>query len=345
MNLRFYFLFFALYLSFSSLFAQNFILENAVSLYNNGEFDAAKNQIERAAMHPRFKLFPKTWYYYFSIHKELKNYDKLRYATLQMMELSKNDTYYIKFKDYLKTEVEVFINEPDNVIYNITDYFYLLTVFEFLEDIESTEEFNKIIADYYYNEGMYDSSLHYYSKKATTKKIQFNNYIGQLNTLSIQRNFDLYNKVMIEARTNFPNDTRFTYFEIDRLISKKLYFKAKSEIESLFLVDSTSAQLYVKYGKVNQLLNRKEESLKAYKKAYKIDSNSFAANFGLGMIYKEQVTRSSSDSTVNNARKYLEKAEQLAPKSLDVLKPLEEFYLDIRDIPNYTRVRKSINGL
>lgn len=345
MNARYLLIISFICITYFHSYAQSFIISNAVNLYDSGNMEAAKNQIERAAMHPRYKLFPKTWYYYYLINKELSNQECLIKATNSMMELSKDAPYYIKFKHYVEGETEIFTNHPEDVAYNINDYFYLLSIFEFLEDEDSKDKFNLMVADYYYSERLYDSSLVYYGKKATSREIQFKNYLGQLNVFSTRRNLSLYEETMGKAKADFPNESKFIYFEIDRLISRKLYFKAKSKIETSLIEDPNSAKLCVRLGEVYDLLNRTIESAEAYMKAYNLDPESFAANLRLGVIYKEQVTRSSSDSVANIAKKHLEKAEQLSPKNIDVLKPLEELYLDLRDIPNYTRVSEIINSL
>lgn len=329
----------------SNSLSQNFIIDNSVYQFEAGNYQVAQEQIERAAVHPRFELFPKTWYYYYKINEQLANYDKMTLAVSRMVGMPEDDSFYLKFKSDIVESKKQIWSQIESGASTSSEYLCLIAILEMQEDMIMLESVNLLLANHFLGKEELDSALTYFSKDANQREIRIKNYVGMLRVLDKKGDSTGFNDIVSQAKNEFPNDPEILYFQINQFIERKLYFRAKSVINAEIDINPIDAGLYIKLGEVDELLNLENEAIIAYRKAYGLDGNSLITNFKLGSYYKNKIIAGTADSIKENAQLYLEQAERIAPTDLDVLEALEEFYLEIRDVDNYSRVRNVIRSL
>ncbi len=143
-------------------------------------------------------------------------------------------------------------------------------------------------------------------------------------------------------------DPTYIRFIINDYLNKKDYTSARNAINEAITADPNNAEYYVVLGVIYENESNRAEAQKAYKKAIELNGESEFANFYYGKSLcddaYEASDKSPSDTNqltdyFNNSIKplfeeaaiYLEKANQINPDNLDVLRYLENVYYNLKD--------------
>ena len=196
-----------------------------------------------------------------------------------------------------------------------------------------------------------EASLKYQEKGGKSPDI----YLILFQIYSQKNDMDKALATAKEARAKFPQNEDFAKNELNVYLTTKQYDAAKAMMEKQ-IVKTPSADNYYLLGELNRELKNKEEALKAYQEALKIDANHFDSNAAMAEMTYAEVgeVRTQRDATKDAAKRqqlyqkierelkesvpYWERLEAIKPNEENVLYGLQSIYndLSVYDEAKYT---------
>lgn len=332
-------------------YTQDLTLQNAVALYQLGQYEEAKAQIAegRSSINDAGGQY---WYYYFLIHEKLLNDSssmvEMTRALENILELGPENEYYNKLpemilglRNEINDEISVTIGE-EKILY----LHHLLGLKQFNK--ESTSEVLTSIGNLYIDLNQPDSSFRYFNQvsKDESEQVKIEVLLGKLKAYNALNDDDSFGQLLDSAVLAFPNNSALMLAKTDLLIEDGLFLRAKGELNSLITQQPDNPTLYIKLGEVNEMMNLMEEAITDYEKAHSLSPMSFDINFKLAVYHKARLNYASgSNDNILKVKELFENAEILEPGNVDLLREMEDFFLNIRDVENYNRVRFKLRSL
>lgn len=350
---------FLILVSFQYANGQTYRIQNAKRFLEAGDLDSANYHIQYAMKHSRTSQYAKTWHCYFMINK----------GYLNLSTISSNDS-----ASYLN---ELFVAFEKCRTYDETDEFtsairpHMVSICEDFKkraatyhEIHRVHSYTKIqelyvqclkalgmlpkkesfeLAEAHQDLRNYEDALKHYRYCIDQKYDTEHAYIESINVLFEMNEPDRADELYVEAITAFPLSTKLIFIEIGQLISKKLFFKARTRILEALNVNGPNADLYLLLGQVNDELGLDEDAIDAYSKAGKSASANFDICLKVGMFFLEKGNDTNNSELYANAKIYLEKSESINAQDTTLLLSLRDLYLKSGDIPNYERINKKLD--
>jgi len=292
-------------------FAQNDAVTSAFLYNKDGEYDKAKEEIDRAILHEKTKDKAKTWYFRGLIYENLMNSPNPKFKNLDpeaakktyesfntAVSLSKKgDEYHDNSQAKISLLWGTFLNDgiakyqqkkyPESLVSygmaqvispnDTTAYVYALYSAEALSDYENCRIFtNKLVSMGRKSPEMY-ISLSRQAKNAGRKDSALSHIVA--------------------ARVQYPQNKSLALEELQLYFDMGKGKEIKSKLEETVKMDSSNASLFAILGNMydqeaadvkSPAKDReisKQKALNAYKKALKLDPNNLESNFNLGVYY------------------------------------------------------------
>ncbi len=339
---------------FSSLFSssQNLFLENAVALYQLGQYDQAKDQIVKS-INKSEEGNGQVWYYYYLIHEKMdsdpSSTSEMVTALHNIRNIGEEGNYFDQLPEMvhnLENEIDKRISVASDSEEKIRHLKDLLILNQFKD--EPLSEVLIRIGELFIEFNSPDSSFKYLDQAIYEgdQSIKVLAILGKLKAYNAMNDDEQFNNLLDSAMRVYPGNTDLLLAKTELLIADGLLFKAKVELNDLLKNQPNNHNLYIKLGEINESLNLIEEAMEEYGKAHDISPTSFDVNFKLAVYHKEKLSYGEgTESEILGVRQLLENAEKLEAENVDLLKEMEDFYLNIRDVENYNRVRFKLRSL
>ncbi|POY34843.1 hypothetical protein C3K47_17980 [Solitalea longa] len=358
--------------------AQNSEVDNAEKMMLLGQLDQAKASIDKAALHPKTGIQPKTYllkgkiYGAIALDTAKKNLD---YDPTQIAYESLNKAKELDTKKQLdETELKngyfnVYASAYNKGIAanNKEDYQTALKEFKFASEVNPQD------TSLYLNIGiMAEKVKDNASAKASYQKLADMNYnkepyvYHQLAELyKAEGNKEAVVATLDKGRKIFPSDNTLMIDEINFYLGEGKSDVIVDKLNKAIEADPNNKTLYFTLGVTYENAKKPEDAKAAYKKALQVDPNYFDANYNLGALYyneaaeiikkanmlpankvKEYDTeRAKFQAKANEALPYLEKAYEINPKDRNVIISLKEVYARTNQKQKYDKVDAALKAL
>lgn len=184
-------------------------------------------------------------------------------------------------------------------------------------------------------------------------------YLNHVNILLKDSMNEKAVAVLKKGREKYPSDKGLLNAEINYYIAAGKNQEAIQSLNQAIEHDPENALLYAIAGTVYEGLKENDKAIENYKKAIELDPENFDANFNLGALYfntgaelnneaneygiKEQdkynATIKKANDSFKMAMPYLEKANQINPKDVSVVKPLLKVYATVNETEKYKALK------
>lgn len=153
--------------------------------------------------------------------------------------------------------------------------------------------------------------------------------------------------VIVRGKAVFPKNEDLLLNELNTYLNKSDYQKIAEVIPALleFIPDNINLNYIAAFafdvtGKISQAEN-------FYKKVIRLDQNNYDATYSLGLLYFKLYTDSSTDkeNLFAMANLYLNKAYEINPNAINVLKSLTLLYTKSNDKIKLEQINKKLNQL
>ena len=295
----------------TSLLAQNDAVTNAFLYNKDGEYDKAKAEIDRAALHEKTRDKAKTWYFRGMIYENImasKN-EKLRekapdagkqayesYKTVLQLS-KKGDEYYDQASAKIQLLWSSFLNEGI-ARYQEKKYAESILPYELAQAIKPADTTAFLYALYSAEAlGNYEQSKYYIRNLIRLGRVSPEFFLSMSRQASKAGKKDSALAHVTEGRTYFPQNQGLALEELQLYFETGRGKEAKSKLEEAVKMDSTNAQLFAILGNMydqeaadakrpkNERDAAKQKAISAYKKALKIAPDNFESNFNMGVYY------------------------------------------------------------
>ncbi len=162
-----------------------------------------------------------------------------------------------------------------------------------------------------------------------------------------------------EGREKYPADKNLLNREINHFVEKGMNQEAMQSLNQAIEKSPNNPVLHALVGSVYEGLKEKDKAVASYKKAIELDPKNFDANFNLGALYfnegaewnnkaneygfketaKIDEANKAAETAFMNATPYLEKANELNPEDVSVVKPLLKVYAMTGEEDKYSALK------
>ena len=375
-----------------------------LSLWKEGKLAEAKEMADVTIAGEKTSTDGKAWYYRGLVYASLDTTSNDSYKSLATEPLKTAIESFIKADQLGKAGAEYFINDPGNPMpivksqqLEMLSNYYLNQGINFIQQdepnydasiaaLEKTIDFSEKTMKTYSNDTLayyvlalaaqnaekYDKAIEasekYLAKGGKSKDayiLLYQIYNGP------KENKEKALEVVREAKVKLPNNSDFPRLEIGLLIDLNRVGEAKTGLEAAVAKEPNDKILRFYLGYANASLKNKDEAIKQYQEALRIDPNYFEAQYYMSQLFLADVDAVSKEinnlgiSAADDKKKrelfqkrvklceeaipYLEKTEKMkAPDrdtQIDVLEKLSMMYYYIADDAKEKVVRQKLKQL
>jgi clan AA aspartic protease (TIGR02281 family) len=306
-------------------FAQNDAVTSAFLYNKDGEYDKAKDEIDKAVLHEKTKEKAKTWYFRGMIYENILNSKNAKFTSLAPDAAKQTYDSYTKaislsskgdeYHDNSVAKVDLlwgtFLND------GIAKYQAGVAKLKEEKKEEAVKQFQESIASYeisqlikptdttafVYTLYSAESMADYEKVRQVTYKLVSMGRKSPEMFISLSRqakNADKKDSALahvVAGRAFYPNNKSLALEELQLYFDLGKGNQAKSKLEETVKLDSTNAALFAILGNLydteaadvkrpaKERDASKQQALAAYKKALKLDSNNLESSFNLGVYY------------------------------------------------------------
>ena len=196
--------------------------------------------------------------------------------------------------------------------------------------------------------GYTEKAINYYSYLITDKKRTFPDYYLALSNLyEQQRNSSRALAVIQEGRISFPSNRDLLFKEINTYADNGAFETVSKLVdEALEYMPDNSNLLYLA-GFSHEMIGKTKQSEEYYKKIIALELNNFEGNYALGLLYLNLFIKSEhkNKDLINDSRKYLTRAGEVNPNSVNVLKSLAILYQLTANSVELQRVKNKLSQI
>lgn len=336
---------------------QSFVLQNAKNAYSGGNLEVAITEIDKATRHPQTKDWAVTWYYSYLIHKDLATrgsldilgdedvYGAIENAISMCLKLDENREYYDAIMNSFGEIVGQLQKEADS-FQSSKRHQNALEASEYVLAIASAAQMAK--DSFYFN-----CAVHAFKARALAKAVTYYDHCIQakykleasfLGKIKCYKRMDDYQgtlRTAKEAHEALPQSEQILELLINVLIARELFFSAEEILSNAIVKIPSSATVYYLRGLVVTRMSQENRAILDFQMVLRLDPRHLGANYQLGKLYLERGKTTGIVGNFEKAKPLLEKVEELGGKDDKYLATLEDLYLQIHDLANYQRIRKS----
>jgi tetratricopeptide (TPR) repeat protein len=160
---------------------------------------------------------------------------------------------------------------------------------------------------------------------------QAGNPTEQLNTL-------------VDGLDIFPNDKDILFQTINIYADNGSYDAVVPLIDVAIKLDPENIKLNYLAGYAYEITGNRKLAAQYYETVIKLDDNNYNGNYELGLLFlRDYINNTSNVENFNQAEKYLLKANEIDPNSINALKSLAVLYEKSADTIQYERVKNQLN--
>lgn len=149
---------------------------------------------------------------------------------------------------------------------------------------------------------------------------------------------------LLNGRDYFPEDKNILFQVINIYAGNGSYDAVIPLIDEAYKLEPESIELNYLAGYANEVTGNRKLAEHFYKIVINLDDNNYNANYELGLLYlKNFVNDPANDQNLELAEKYLLKANEIDPNSVNALKSLAVLFQKSGDTLQYERVRNQLN--
>jgi len=292
-------------------FAQNDAVTSAFLYNKDGEYDKAKEEIDKASQHEKTKEKAKTWYFRGMIYENILNSKNAKFTALAPDAAKQTYDSYSKaislssrgdeYHDNSVAKVDLlwgtFLN--DGIAkYQKKEYNESIASYEISQLIKPADT-TAYLYTLYSAEALND----YEKVRSTTYKLVSMGRKSPEMFISLSRQAKTANKKdsalahVVSGRAIYPNNKSLALEELQLYFDMGKGNEAKSKLEETVKLDSTNAALFSILGNLydqeaadvkrpaKERDASKQQALTAYKKALKLDPNNLESSFNLGVYH------------------------------------------------------------
>lgn len=184
----------------------------------------------------------------------------------------------------------------------------------------------------------------------------YNEYIensGSTNAEDVLILADLYNtagnqnerlSVLLSGSDSFPDNKDILFQIINIYAENGSYDAVVPLIEHAIHLEPENVELNYLAGYAYEVTGNRKSAEQYYKTTLELDDNSYNANFELGLLYLRDFVRDTADFEKQElAEKYLLKANEIDPNSVNALRSLAVLFDKSGDTIQYERVSNQLN--
>lgn len=328
----------------SALIAQNSERTNAFMFNKNGQYDKARESVDKAINHERTMNDPRTWMYRGIIYLNIvfsedfagldaQALEKSLESFVKVMELDPTDRNKQKSEiipridvigqQYFSKAVELF-NES-NFSLAAVDFKKAFDVAKIIDKVDTLALLNAGLASV--RGEMFEQALTYY---AMLQEIGFDEPDLYRNIAASYRGLENNEKMMetIErGRKKFPKDTGIILEEINAYLSMGQGEKVLDELKELLVQDPTNYTIYFVLGTIygddtKAEMYNMDVAAGYYIKAIEIEPNYYDAVYNLGALYineSNKIQVKANDLPLDKTKEYdvlTKQADEIIKKAL-----------------------------
>ena len=296
----------------SALQAQNDAVTNAFMANKDGEFDKAKEEIDKAVVHEKTKDKAKTWYFRGMIYENLISSPNPKFKAMVTPEVSKATIESYSKAISLSQKGDEYHDQSVTRLGNLWGAFLNAGIAQYQE-----KKFDEAIGSYElaqivkptdttaYVYALYaaEGSNNYEKCKVYTRKLATmgRNYPDMYLSLSRQaRKAEKMDSALAhiqEGRVQYPNNKNLMLEELDLYFALGKSKEAKAKLEDAVKLDSTNANLHSILGNLydqeaadpklaqKERDSSKDKALASYRRALRFNPDNVESNFNLGVYY------------------------------------------------------------
>jgi len=339
---------------------------NRTAAFNHlryGKLDKAKEAIDAAVVNPKTSADERTWFYYGNVYLSIHRSDDPAYKALDPNALDKAYAAYLKALEY-DPKKENFNEVNVRLIMCAEDYFNRGVAFyndsiysDATSSFENAGAINARIGitdttSYFYTAqsaffaNQYDISKTYFGKLMAMnyKEPAIYRFVAEINKAQADTTQAL--RTIQEGRAKFPEDFGLIIEETNIYLATGQKDKAMELLQVAIEKDDKNPTLFFALGTNYDQMGNFDDAEMSYKKAIELDPNYFDANYNLGALYvnkaiayseeasalplseqkKYDELKKKSDELLEKSLPYLEKADELNPNDIYVLRTLRDIY-------------------
>ncbi len=325
---------------------------NAFMYNKNGQYDKAKESIDKAIAHEKTRDDAKTWMYRGIIYLNIVYSDQFKDTDPQALDKSLESfqkAMELDKEDDLKQEIEIYprveaIGQQyfSHGVEDFNNQDYTKAALDFRKAYDVGQMVNKVDTLALLNAALssirsenYPQALDYYQQLLD---IQFSEPDVYKNMAMAYRNMeDLDNMMAIlkVGREKYPEDSGLLLEEINSYLAQGKGARVVDDLKSLVEKDPTNYSIFFVLGTIygdetNEAMYDKDKAEMYYEKAIELNPDYYDAIYNLGALYinesnKLQVT--ANDLPLNETEKYnqiTEEANAIIKKALPYLEKANE---------------------
>src|SRR5690554_474570 len=184
----------------------------------------------------------------------------------------------------------------------------------------------------------------------------YEDYLKDLNKLSPENVLilaDLYSKAsnpaeqlntLLDGLDIFPNNKDILFETMNIYADNGSYDAVIPLISVAYKLDPENIELNYLAGYANEITGNRKLAAQYYENVIKLDDNNYDGNYELGLLFlKDYINDTSKSENFNQAEKYLLKANEIDPNSVNALKSLAILYEMSANTIQYERVKNQLN--
>lgn len=184
----------------------------------------------------------------------------------------------------------------------------------------------------------------------------YEDYLKSLNKLSPENVLilaDLYSKAgnpteqlntLLDGLDVFPNNKDILFEAINIYADNGSYDAVVPLISVAHELDPENIKLNYLAGYAYEITGNRKLAAQYYETVIKLDDNNYDGNYELGLLFlKDYINDTTKVENFDLAEKYLLKANEIDPNSVNALKSLAVLYEKSADILQYERVKNQLN--
>ena len=351
--------------------AQKGKVNTALSYFNSGKLDKAKEFIDLGIKHPKCADYDKAYFVKGQIYQGIfesplpayKNLDKnalyVAYdAFKKVIELDVKKNYTKKLLNQYTNLALDFTNQAVKK-YNDSDFAGALEDFKLVLKIEGSDimkEKNIIDTAVIFNAGMaaqkagkLEEAVNFYKEALKYNYGEAKTYAFLANCLKELKQEEESLKFLHKGYELYPDNTYMLVELINYYLLGGEPEKAEKYLDAAISQDPGNASFYRAKGTLYEKTQKLEEAIKMYEKALELDPKDFNSQYNLGLIHLNKVSQVHKkvndimdvDEYNKEIKKvfamykevipYFTKAHQLDPKEKNTIITLKELYFRLRN--------------
>jgi len=342
-----------------------------------GKLDKAKEAIDKAIEHPKTINDERTWFFYGNIYLAIHLSDEAAYKELDANALDKAYNAYKKALEFdakgsnteeinerLVVCAEQYFNRGVG-FYNESKFAEASSAFENAGMINAGVGITDTISYFYtaqsaYFSDQYDISKNYFGKLVSMnyKEPAIYRFLAEIYKSESDTTQAL--KCIHDGRSKFPDDFGLIIEETNIYLASNEKEKAMELLQLAITKDDKNPTLFFAVGANYDQMGDFDEAEKNYKKSLELDPEFFDSNYNLGALYvnkaititeeanalplneekKYNELKEQSDELLEKSLPYLEKADELNPNDIYVLRTLRDIYARLNQLDKLRELRK-----